>query len=457
MLCILGVAAFFPAVLLAADAVPAPAAASPPDEPSTNVNGYFSARYAYRTSSSSAGGRISDQDFFGDLRVDITRPKRNDYEFHFLGSVRSDLDGNQEVTNFYPLETVWDTFGSRTVGKVYEAYLVANGEPAGYDTRTRVGRQAGTRDEPVYFDGVALDVGKDKWNLTLYGGAAIHFFEVNTHWGDDALEGAGIDYRLFPSTGVSADFLAVKDKRTFTAAEDTVHDRMVSFKLWQRFEPFTRITAKYRLLDGDPRDLSVKLVTATQATDIEASLNYFRQFRTQYELSNELSLFYDVIGQSDPYQSYDIKVRKFFADRVALDLGYYKRELLHESDESSFNKDFHRVFVDVEVLDLFLNNLSGTVLAEQWESHGRSYNALGADLSYKIKRNGKEAKVSIGTNYSLYKYDYYIEPGVRENVRTYYVSAKYPLNHGLSVNGAYEYEHSFENYQTLRLGMRYDF
>ena len=456
MLCFLGVVALFPSVLPAADAVPAPVSASPPSDPSTSVNGYFSARYVYRTASSSEG-RISDQDFFGDLRLDITRPKHNDYEFHFLGSVRSDIDGNQDVNSFSPLEDVWDTFGSRAVGKVYEAYVAANGAPGGYDTRARIGRQAGTRDEPVSFDGVAVDVGRDKWNLSLYGGAAIHFFEVNTHWGDDTLEGVGIDYRLFPATGVSADFLAVKDKRTFTSAEDTVNDRMVSFKLWQRFEPYTRITAKYRLLDGDPRDLSIKLVTATQATDIEASLNYFRQFRTQEELSNELSLFYDVVGRSDPYQSFDIKVRKFFAERVALDLGYFKRELLSSADEGPFNKDYHRMFIDVEVTDLFLNNLSGTVLAEQWESQGRNYNALGADLSYKIKRNRKEAKISIGTNYSLYKYDYYIEQGVREQVRTYYLSAKYPLNHGLSVNGAYEYEHSFENYQTLRLGMRYDF
>src|SRR5512139_3200726 len=117
MLCILGVVALFPAVLFAADAVPAPATVSPPDDPSTNVTGYFSARYLYRTASSS-GGRISDQDFFGDLRLDITRPKKNDFEFHFLGSVRSDIDGNQDQATFYPLESVWDTFGSRTVGKV---------------------------------------------------------------------------------------------------------------------------------------------------------------------------------------------------------------------------------------------------------------------------------------------------------------------------------------------------
>jgi hypothetical protein len=458
MLCVLIVLVLVPANLPAADAPSAPAplpATNPMDGPATSVNGYFSARYIYRTATF-PDGRVSDQDAFADLRIDVTRPKDDRYEFHFLGSVRSDLDGNQNVNTFNPLEDIGDTYGTRLIGNVYEANVVMN-EPLQHLTRVRIGRQSGARDEPVFFDGIAMDLGNEKVNLTLYGGAAINFFEIDRQWGDDTLEGAGIDYRPLPSTGMSADFLVVKDKRSFTAAGDTVQDRMVSLKLWQRFEPFARLTAKYRLLDGDPRDLSLKAVTTWQAVDLDASVNYFRQFRTQNELSNELSLFYDVIGRSAPYQSYDIKVRKFFADRVAMDLGYFKRELLDTADEGPFNKEYKRMFLDVEVMDLFMNNLSGTVLVEQWESQGRSYDAVGADLSYKIKRNKKEARVSIGTNYSLYKYDYYTELGVREQVRTWYLSGKYPLKDGFSVNGAYEYEHSFETYQTLRLGMRYDF
>jgi len=455
ILCILGIVALFPAVLPAADAVPAPASVTPPSEPSTKINGYFSARYVYRTASYSEG-KTSDQDLFGDLRLDITRPKDNRYEFHFLGLVRSDLDGNQDVNMFNPLEDIGDTYGTRTVGNVYEANVVLN-DPLQHLTRVRIGRQSGTRDEPVFFDGVAMDLGSEKVNLTLYGGAAVHFYEVNAHWGEDTLQGAGFDYRPLPATGMSVDFLAVKDKREFTPEDATIHDRMVAFKVWQLFEPYTRVAAKYRLLDGESRDLSLKASTAWQAVNIDATASYFRQFRPQNELTTDLSLYYDVIGVSAPYQSFDIKVRKFFAERVAVDLGYFKRELLDSSDEGPFNKEFWRAYFDVEVMDLFLNNLSGTLLLEQWDSQGRSYDAVGADLSYKIKKNKKEARISIGTNYSLYKYDYYTELGVREQVRTWYLTGKYPLNNGFSVNGGYEYEHSFEKYQILRLGMRYDF
>jgi hypothetical protein len=435
--------------------VPASPSTSISRDASTAVNGYLSGRYVYRTASYS-GGKTSDQDLFGDLRLDVTRPKDNRYEFHFLGSVRSDLDGNQDVSAFNPLDDIGDTYGTRTIGYLYEANVVLN-EPLQHLTKVRIGRQSGTRDEPVVFDGVAMDMGSDKVNVTLYGGAAMHFYEVNWHWGKDTLEGAGLDYTPRSGTGMSVDFLAVKDKREFTPEDATVYDRMVSLKVWQQFEPYTRVAVKYRYLDGEPRDLSLKASTVWQAANIDATASYFRQFRPQNELTTDLSLYYDVIGVSAPYQSVDIKVRKFFAERVAVDLGYFKRELLDSSDQGPFNKDFWRAYFDVEVMDLLLNNLSGMLLLEQWDSQGRSYDAVGADLSYKIKKNKKEARISIGTNYSLYKYDYYTELGVREQVRTWYLTGKYPLINGFSVNGGYEYEHSFEKYQTLRLGMRYDF
>ena len=425
------------------------------DDPFTSMSGYLSLRYRYRTAILS-DTRTSDQDAFTDLRFDVTRPKDNRYEFHFLGSVRSDLDGGQDGTGFSPLHDIGDSYGKPTIANLYEANVVLNG-PVRHLARVRIGRQSGTRDEPVVFDGVAMDMGSETVNVTLYGGAAMHFFEVDRHWGKDTVEGAGVDYTPRPGTGMSADFIALKDKREFTPGDATVHDRMVSLKLWQQFEPYTQVAAKYRYLDGEPRDLTLSASTVWQAANIDAAASYFRQFRPQNELTTDLSLYYDVIGVSAPYQSFDIKVRKFIAQRVAVDLGFFKRALLNPSDEGPFDKEFWRVYGDVEVMDLFLNNLSGTLLLEQWESQGRSFDAVGADLSYKIRRNKKDARISIGTNYSMYKYDYYTELGVREQVRTWYLTGRYPLNNGFSVNGGYEYEHSFERYQTLRLGMRYDF
>jgi hypothetical protein len=401
-------------------------------------------------------GRTSDQDVFADLRFDVTRPRDNRYEFHFQGTARSDLDGEQDVTGFSPLEDIGDTWGQRTKAQLVEANAVLN-DALQYLPRLAVGRQTGSRDEPVFFDGISAELGSEKLLFTLYGGAAVHYYEMNETWGKDTLEGAGVDYRPFTSLGLSADFLAVKDVREFDPEGGTVKDRMVSFKVWQRFEPFTRISAQYRYLDGEARDLAVRAAAAWPAQEAELLVNYFRQFNPQAELTNELSPFFDVIGVSAPFQSIDVKVRKFIASRVAVDAGYFKRDLLERADEGSFNRDYWRAFLDAEISDLFFTNLAWIVTAERWKTGSTSVDTLGTDLSYRVKKQGREARVSAGTYYSLYKYDYYAELGVRDDVRTYYVEGKYPLGKTFGMNGRYEYEHGIERYQTLRVGMRYDF
>jgi hypothetical protein len=424
--------------------------------PTIVLSGSFSMRYFFRTTEVPAG-RESDQDVFADLRIDLTRPRDNRYELHVMGTARSDIDGNQNMNGFYPFEDVGDTWGQRAHAQLIEANMVLN-DPLRALKRITIGRQSGTRDEPVIFDGVAAELGKEKLLLTLYGGAAAHFYEIGTHWGEDTLEGAGIDYRPLPSLGISADALAVKDRREFDQDDGTtLHDRMVSFKIWQRFEPFTRIDVQYRYLNGESRDLSVKAGTLWQQHDAELNVSYFRQFNPQAMLSNELSPFFDVLGVSAPFQSFDARVRKFISSRVALDRGYFRRDLLDSADEGPFDKAYSREFIDAEVSDIFFENLSWTVTAEHWRAGSTSFETLGTDLTYRIRKGGRESRLSAGTFYSLYKYDYYTELGMRDQVRTYYMEGKYPFTKGFSVNGRYEYESSIERYQTVRLGMRYDF
>jgi hypothetical protein len=446
---------FVPLLSLAADQNSSSLKESP--DPSYAVNGYVSTRYIYRTAKTPEQ-RVTDQDAFGDLRFDVSSPKERSAEFHFSGTARSDLDGGQGPSTFHPFEDAADTHRSRTSGYLYEAHLDLN-DPLAKVTQVRLGRQAGTRDEPVFFDGIAVDAGGEKLNLTLYGGAAVHFYEIDNRWGGDVLEGAGLDVYPTALTGLSVDYLAVRDERTFTAGDGIRHDRLFAMKLTQRFAEYNRFTAKYRYLNSEPRDVSANASVVSSAVEAEMSLGYFRQFRTQNELSNEFSLFFDVIGQSAPYQSYDLKIRKFFKGFVAIDLGYFRRELLDAAvDQGPFDREFTRKYVDGEIADFIVPGLAWTLVAEWWESGQRTFRTLGSDLSYAVKRkSGKQAKVSIGTSYSLFKYDYYIDLGAREQVRTYYFTSKYPLGAQVFLNAGYEFEHGIENYQTVKAGMRYDY
>lgn len=448
------------AFLCIALAAPLTLAASeaPADLPAYQIRGAFTTKYISRTADGAAAA-FADRDLFADLRIDVRKPDGSSPEFHFLGAVRSDLNGVQTTPYFSPFEDISDTHERRAAGTLYEAYVLLR-DGVRPDTVVRIGRQAGTRDEQLFFDGIStdIDLGGEKLNLALFLGSAAHFYQVHGAYGRDTVHGVGLDFRPLPGTGISADLLAVAGAPAFAPDDGTIHERLLSLRASQRLGAAGAVSAKYRFEDQDPRDLTVRAVTFIPG-GCELQAGYVRQFRTQDERTTELSPFADVVGRSAPYETYDLRARKLFGDRFALDLGHIRRSLLDPpADQGPFDRQFRRTSLGAELLDLGMNGLSWTVTAELWESATRKFRTAGTDLSYAVKRIGqREAKVSLGSSFSLYRYDYYATLGVREQVRLYYCSAQYPVGAGFSANAAFEHEHGIEDYDTLRLGMRYDF
>jgi len=402
-----------------------------------------------------------DEDLFTELRVDLSKPTTNKWEFHFFGTARDVLDDHRNDHNFSPFEDVGDTYHSRIHSYLFEAHLDLN-NPFWRVSQVRIGRQDGTRDEPVFFDGVATDIRVTSGiNITAYGGAAVHLYELDNTWGRDTLAGIGLDVKPASATLISLDYLHTDDNRKSSGNlswESTQHNQLASLRLSHRFSPNLRMSAKGRYIDGDPRDGQVRIVATAPELGMELNASYLRQFRTQYELSNELSSYYDILGKSDPYQSYDVKARKLFGSRVAVDVGYFKRELVHPQQETALNHAYSRSYGMLDVSDLFTNGLSMAITGEQWKSGARqTYNSSGFDIGYAFKKGRRAPKVNVGAYYSLYKYDYYFSLGERVNVKTYYAKFEYPFAQRYFLSGGYEYEQGIENYQTAKLGMRYEF
>ncbi|HAK60033.1 MAG TPA: hypothetical protein DCO77_06560 [Nitrospiraceae bacterium] len=423
--------------------------------PASFLTGTFSTHYRYRTTRLS-GDQVNDHDLLEQLRIDYATPRESTYEIHFLATSAQDLDGDQDHRDFFPFEDISDARDTWWSGYLYEAHVDMNYLLPAL-TQLRIGRQSGTRDEPVFFDGIAADMAVTRrLNLTVYGGTAVHFHELDDDWGSDTLAGAGLDYFPFRKTRLSVDYLYARDKRESALATDQ-EDDLTSIKIRQHFSPFLRAMAALRHVNGESRDVKARAIKAFPSMDMEFNLTYFRQFRTQNELSNELASYYDVLGQSDPFQSIDVKIRKFLGPRFAIDLGYFARELINNQVESAFNREYQRAFVVFDAMDVFYDGLSLSLIGESWETSDREYAAAGFDARYRRKKDKKSATINVGTYFSLYKYDYYFQLGEREAVRTFYVNGKMPLSAALSVRARYEYEDSIENYHSLKIGMGYDF
>jgi hypothetical protein len=419
------------------------------------VQGYLSGKYVLRTSRFS-DEKIRDEDLFGELRLDIARQESSAPEFHFFGTIRDDLSNIGDRTSYSVYEDIGNTYNSSVRGYLYEAHLDLN-RPFSRFSQIRIGRQDSIRDEPVFFDGITADVNvSQKVALSLYGGAAVHYYDINARWGVDRLGGLGLDY--FPRTGtyLNLDYLYVDDTQNLYDTLDQ-HDNLVSLKLGQHFTPYLKMTAKIRYLNNNQRDMKLRVIGTVPEGNIEMQAAYFRQSRTQNELSNEFSPYYDIIGQSNPFHSYDIRIRKLFGIHYAIDIGYFQRALLDSHEESAFNRAYRRSYAVLDMSGLVFDGLSFSVTGEQWAAGSQRFNSVGFDAGYAFSRGRRSPKVNAGSYYSIYKYDYYSSLGERTKVRTNYVKFEYPFAQYYLLNGGYELEHGLEDYQTAKLGMRYEF
>lgn len=420
-----------------------------------DIYGHLTSKYVARSASYS-GSNFSDQDIYETLRFDILLPGAGGFAVYFLGAARQDLDGGGNVHDYSPLEDIGDARDSGYTGYVYDAHVALN-RPLGFISQLRVGRQTGSRDEPVFFDGLAADfIITPDLSATLYGGSAVNFEELGHEIGQDSLGGIGIDFTAPFKSGISVDYLNVYDQRGNLGYTSQNND-LVTIKLWHRFANYMRAMVRYKYLNDEDRDLKVSAFGTFVDQGVEVAASYYRQFSRQEELSNELSIFHDIVGTTHQYESYDIKLLKSINKNYALDIGFYDRSLIDDRDAGRFNRDYSRLFASLDIIETIMPGLTFSVIAEIWDTGDNSYESAGLDATYAFKRQGKRAVIQAGTYYSLYKQSIYAELGERQSVQSYYAKLVLPLTGAYTASGKYEYEDGMENFHTLSFGVRYDF
>lgn len=420
-----------------------------------NLEGEVSNRYVFRAAHTQ-DTLFTDNDMFQTLHFDMTTPQKDNFGVHLLTTCREDLDGGTNRINFYPLEDIGDTGPIYIIGKVYEANI-------NYDyifpflPKLVFGRQTGTRSEPVFFDGISANIDFFQYvRATLYGGAAIQFYETGWTWGSDVLGGIGIDVLPNRNTKINLDYLFIKNQSKLFLTS-TVYNHLIDFAYRQRLFRWMKIMTKVRFINFLPDNLEVRLLNSSPGIALETNLSYYLQFRTDNALGNNLSQFYDILGPVYPFQSLDFKARLLITPHFTVELGLFIRALLDNQNENTFNHQYSRLYAFFKWIDLFTPGLSASLSAGHWISPSNDYNSIGIDLSYRFKAGLFKPDISAGTYFSLFKYDYYLERGERKAAETYYLKSHVRIGKHFSFTFSYEYETSLENYHTLKTGLNYAF
>jgi len=218
----------------------------------------------------------------------------------------------------------------------------------------------------------------------------------------------------------------------------------------------TTIHIRYTTASHTDNDLSLDGRWRFQDWDLGVYASYYRLFQPRNEAPAEFDPLYSSLGKLRPYWSARLIVDKGWGPHVFTQAGTEVRRLLHPVDESAFNHGFERYFLTLSVIDWPVENLQADLSAQAWDTQAKREDSMTCtgDITYRIT---KRFSASLGSEYSLYKYDYMV-PRERERARSYFLKLRYRPVLPMLIAVSYAIEHSqLEVYHTFRSELRVTF
>lgn len=383
------------------------------------VSGNFKAQYEGRWAEDE-----DDHDMYEYLRFKTKNFFDNKVSIAGSGRLSEDLDGHEPKDGAF--RDILDTYDSSANGRLYYLYADIK-NPVIDKSNLRVGRQYQYSVETILFDGAKYEQQLGPIDTYAFGGMRTSQYS-ETYF--DTVAGSGITIRPFMDTRTNLDYVRIID--------DNYIDDEVGFNLWQRIYEDLNFYGRYTILNTLPKDFLVKLSWDKIDWDASVQLSYFRFLNSIAEQSNNVSPFYQILGTFEPFDLISLTGYKGFGEKFGISSGVDYRNVLDKGNENTFNTDYNRVYFSFLLNNVLLKESKASFSIEYWNANGVDESTdLGFDYDKKI---GK-FDIGLGTNYSLYKYNFDGSNGLESvldseytrdieqkvNVRTYYMRIKYLL------------------------------
>lgn len=412
------------------------------EEGASLIRGQLISRYWLRWT-----GDDSDNDLYETLSLDIGDPDRHPVTGHLLGRVSVDLDGGRGEGPFASLD---DSYNGAVTGHLYDAYIDLHRVPG--LALVRAGRQIILETpELAYLDGLRLEtesIGPVEAQFGVYGGAATRLFEASPD--GDWMAGLYGQCRPWQGSRVRLDYMHLKDE---TLLGDNNND-LVGVGVWQTIARRLQLEAGHTWVEGRERDVKARAAWLDPEQDLLLQFSYYQLLRTQRELVVELDPFFSALNEYFPFRQFGALVGKGLHPNLRAQVGADLRRVSDSADVGIFNRDYDRWFATLSTPDLLIDGLTLSVTADYWDADQQDVRSWGGDASM---RCDDRLTASLGTYYSLYKYDLLLNQE-RDHVRTYYVKVRHVASKALAVDLGYELEdNDLDLYHMLRLGVTWRF
>jgi hypothetical protein len=400
------------------------------------VHGSLLVRYRYRGT-----GDASDHDVWSVISVDVGDPSEHPFTAHASGRVWADLGGSDPNGVFSGLD---DTFGDAH-GLLYYAYVDA--EQLESLRLLRVGRQQLWR-TPVFvvLDGLRVESNEISGvSLGAYGGVRAKYYDRSTP--DQVVAGLYGETRPWDGGSVRLDFMYLEDdERLGSGAND-----LIGLDVRQRLGAELTLESELTLLEREGRDLRLRAHWVDPESDLTLQASYYKLFRTQREQALEVDPYFSALGEYFPFEQVGLLGSKGLGEHTDVYAGVDLRRLDSENQIGEFNHEFDHWFVGTAFSDIGHEGLDLTITGDVFDDDQQDVRTWGAELRHDLDPGA----VSLGSYYSLYKYDLFLN-SERNDVRTYYAKLRYACTDSMSVDIELDYEDDdFDEYLTLTLGARW--
>lgn len=385
----------------------------------------------------------SDHDLYATLTLDIGNAEEHKVTGRFMGRIVGDLDGSEPDGS--PFYSVNDVGEGAVSGYVYDAYVDVH--RVDVLSRLRIGRQTiWDTPELAFLDGVSAETeefGAMEAQFGAYAGISTHLYE-SSHSGDWML-GAYAQGRPWAGGRLRLDWMHLEDETLVSEHQDDLY----AARYWQKVARKVDLEAGYSRIESRDRDVRGRVAFNEPAADLMVQATYYQLLRTQKDLVIELDPYYETLREYYPFWQVGGMVAKGLGEHLDLQVGVDVRRVRDESDIGTNNRDYERYYGTGTLQDIGTEGLYLSVTADYWQSEDEDIETLSGDLGYRL-----DAKwdASVGTYYSLYKYDLFTADE-RDHVRTYFAKVRHKASADLTLDLWYELEDDdFDTYHTLRLG-----
>jgi hypothetical protein len=147
-------------------------------------------------------------------------------------------------------------------------------------------------------------------------------------------------------------------------------------------------------------------------------------------------------------------VSKGLGEHIEVGTEFTWREMVDTSDETYFDKEYTLSRASLSLIDLLIDDMTGTVHWEYWDTTDDNEVSIGGDIRQRL---GRHHTLSAGTYYSKFKYREFAYTETLD-VQTYFLNWRWILSKALSLNMKAEVEDADDvTYNSMILGLTYRF